>query len=262
MFAKLLKHEWRSQLRFLGVLSLAALGLCIPGGLLLRLLTTSGEKLEQMGAVLVSMTMMLTFIFMALAVYLVAVQILLLVRFYKNKFTDEGYLTFTLPVDTHEILLSSYVNMLLWMFISMAVFALSVTLILVIGQAGTGSMGSGEWGMVRMVIGEMTEDIWGMYVQSAVALLCSPILTMSSLTIGAIWAQKHKVLAAVGVYYLISIISGMVTPFVSVFVLASLGDSNAAVNAYFVTEAFVQLGIAVGCYFLSVRLLRTKLNLP
>ena len=46
----------------------------------------------------------------AIAVCCAASLFFMIYRFYKRCFTDEGYLTFTLPVTNHQILLSSIIN--------------------------------------------------------------------------------------------------------------------------------------------------------
>ena len=43
---------------------------------------------------------------MAIIASAVVTELLVFVRFYKNFFTDEGYLTFTLPVSRKDLLLS------------------------------------------------------------------------------------------------------------------------------------------------------------
>jgi ABC-type transport system involved in multi-copper enzyme maturation permease subunit len=47
-------------------------------------------------------------------------------RFYKNLLTDEGYLMFTLPTKTHQLITSKYLATLIWM---------SVSVLIIIGSA-------------------------------------------------------------------------------------------------------------------------------
>ena len=125
MFTKLLKYEFRAQRKLLSILSLSALGAGIIGGLMMWLITGSDviygsftTENDFAAAMLISFstTLMLGAIF-AIIAYIVAVYILLLYRFYKHHFSDEGYLTFTLPATTHQILLSSILNIIIWSFI-------------------------------------------------------------------------------------------------------------------------------------------------
>ena len=137
MFAKLLKHEWKSTAGLLGILSLAALGLSVLGTVILRILNNYGDQMSGNGYPLVPVALgtMLFFLAVALIAYAVGSRILLLARFYRNKFTDEGYLTFTLPVNCHQIFLSALLNMVAWSLITGAVTAAVVGIVALFGTA-------------------------------------------------------------------------------------------------------------------------------
>jgi hypothetical protein len=144
MFTKLLKHEWKSTGKLLGILSLGALGIGVLAAVVLRLLVTYGEAAWDSDSVLVlvipMLGMMLFFMFLGLVVYSVGTMIYLLIRFYKNKFTDEGYLTFTLPVNSRQIFLSSAVYILVWQVISGLVVAVAVGIAILFGTAQNGTI--------------------------------------------------------------------------------------------------------------------------
>ena len=67
--------------------------------------------------------------------YLIASSILPIVRFYKNFFTDEGYLTFTLPVKRSTLLLSKLTSGIIWMLASGAVVMLGIITMLTIAPS-------------------------------------------------------------------------------------------------------------------------------
>ena len=64
--------------------------------------------------------------FVMMVVCAVAVFVLMVRRFYTSFFTDEGYLTFTLPVTVDCHLASKTVSMMIWSAISSAVTLLAV----------------------------------------------------------------------------------------------------------------------------------------
>ena len=142
MFAKLLKHEWKSTGALLGILSVGALGIGVLAAVVLRILVTNGSKWmesESLFVLLIPMLgTMLVFLFVALIAYMLGTQVFLLIRFYRNKFTDEGYLTFTLPVNAHQIFLSSALYILIWQIISGVVAAAAVNIALLFGTAQEG----------------------------------------------------------------------------------------------------------------------------
>ena len=157
MFSRLLKHDWKANSGLLGLLSLAAAGIGVLATVVLRILVkTAGSlwwELENgLGPVLVvALGMFLFFSVVALSVYAIAVQVILLYRFYKNKYTDEGYLTFTLPVKPTQIFWSSFLNMLFWLVISVLVVFGVVFLAVLFGTA--------EQGLVHMEVFDAMKDL-------------------------------------------------------------------------------------------------------
>ena len=124
MFAKLLKHEFKTTCRSLGILSIAALVSGAVGGLMLYFALQDVEDISRNILQTLS-NLLLGGIYIGLFIFGAGSSIYLYYNFYKNKFTDEGYLTFTLPASTHQILLSSILNILIWEIILTVVLLLS-----------------------------------------------------------------------------------------------------------------------------------------
>lgn len=281
MFAKLLKHELRSTGAVMGVLSLAALGLGLLGGLdlmfLVRFFETTEDENSAMAVLAVLLMLGLFVIFLGLMAYAVGSSIFILIRFYRNKFTDEGYLTFTLPVNTHQIFLSSWISLVIWNLVISAVMMLSFLLVISFGllpvkDVIAESMGE-MFSVYDILFGtawESVKDSMGVsvvhYLLSAVVqLLQTPLLYMTSIVLGATVAKKHKLLAAVGFYYLISTISSTVLSFVSAMAMvASLSTDavNEVARITMILQPLLQIVMGVCAYFLSVHLMGKKLNLP
>lgn len=99
MFAKLLKMEFRSTWNVLGILCLSLVGAGLLGGVAIRYLVGASAPKEWLE---VLCTLAITAAVLFFIVCGVAALIVQIVRFYRSRFTDEGYLTFTLPVTTHE----------------------------------------------------------------------------------------------------------------------------------------------------------------
>ncbi len=274
MFAKLLKHEWKSSWGVLSVLTLSAAGVGVLGAILLAVLNNfdydSLDYQPFLSLVVFGIVMTLGLCMIALGVYLVAVQIILLYRFYKNKFTDEGYLTFTLPVKTEHIYWSSILNMLIWTVLSsLTVLAVVILAVLV---------GVGDWNaLVEILEGfEMLLSILEFYpgtqVLSVLTILvsvaCGLALPLACIAGGAVLAKKHKILAAFGVYYAVNFILGIVSSVISfmptVFLMA--GSPNMSADAYMNLSmgltTLLMAGLTVASYFITIHLMKHKLNLP
>ena len=94
MFAKLLKYEWRATRGFLGLLSLICLSAALVGGLSMRYLVWVSELDTQEDVAIVLSVLTMIFAFIAIVICCVAMELYAVWRFYKSRFTDEGYLTY------------------------------------------------------------------------------------------------------------------------------------------------------------------------
>lgn len=281
MFAKLLKHEWKATSGLLGIFTLAAVGVSIVAAVVLRLLLGNitgynGENEELLLLLTPVLTMLMIFLVLAVLVYVAATQFMLLRRFYKNKFTDEGYLTFTLPVNVHEIFLSSWLNMLIWTAISSGVAVLAVVVIALFGTAEQGLVNTELWAELSelfrlpLFASDYFADELGagynilMAINQIVQFLTSPVILMACITVGAVAAKKHKILMAIAIYYIYSMALSMGTGVVEGMVLMAAynSDSTAALYISAVGQLVLSIASAVVGYFLSTYLMKNKLNLP
>lgn len=286
MFSRLLKHEWKASAGILGILSLAVLVMGIADTVVLRLMLDHSNYMglisrnptafEMIASA--AMSMFLFFSVIAISLYVVAVQVILLYRFYKNKFTDEGYLTFTLPVKTSHIFWSSVVNMLLWMLISFAV-VLAVVCMLIFFCTVTDGINTQVFELIRSVIEFYRGDPWeqvgveffgkAYLVLAGLSALVSPLyalfVPMCCITIGAVLAKKYKLLASFGIYYGVNFVVGIITS-VAGLVPTLLLLSSENMVAYNTATAAIQLvittALTLGAYFLTIHLMKRKLNLP
>ena len=258
MFAKLLKHEIKSTGGLLGILSGAALAVGVVGGFLLRssMNTSVAGNTNELLSVVSSVAT--PFIFLSLFAYAFGGLIYLAVQFYKRKFTDQGYLTFTLPVRAWQIYLSSLLNMMLWTLVICVVTILAFACTYLIGIYDTE-----VWHMMMdMGIDVSVEaeslfpeyGIWNI-VNPIVSFISGNVLLITSITLGCVVAKKHKVLGSIGCYYLISLLINSVSTYLGF-------EYDASVEmTYMISSALYAVVILLGSW-LSIRLMDKKLNLP
>ena len=108
MFGTLMKHEWKSSWRVLGLINIIFVAATLFGCVFLGL----DVKFSNPDIKSYVNTILLT--------------MYILVHFYKNVYSSEGYLTHTLPVTHLQILNSRILISLIWMFITSVVGLLSV----------------------------------------------------------------------------------------------------------------------------------------
>ena len=127
---------------------------------------------------------------------LVAVYVFIAMRFYRTMFTDEGYLTLTLPVRTGALVTAKFCAAFLLAaacaLASLAVLAISDgdgdMVSVVLSLLGGWSALTGSGGVASSVIGVANALVSAAYTVG---------LAFLSLTLGAWWARRHKVAAAV-----------------------------------------------------------------
>ena len=269
MFTKLLKHEWRATRGMLGTLCLICLGASLLGGLTMRYLMLASYQDAQHNAIVVLNVLAMVAAMIAVAVVGIAALFLYIGRFYKSRFTDEGYLTFTLPVNTHQNLLSSLANTAIGMVIVFFVICAALGVWLIIGFSGIEGFYEKLWEVFPRLWEELLRACeqmpWkyvGMFLLNFLcSFACELVVLMLSVTIGSILAKKHKILAAVGVYYVIHVALSMVASFTMAVGAFSGVDGKVWVLRFFGGTALLMTGVAVAGYFLMYWLVDRKLNL-
>lgn len=278
MFAKLLKHEWRATRGVVGLLCAIILiaGLTIGGVMHYMVRVDNGENLiveeasiyvePEMSVMAEVVCFMLIFAgVMAIAICCAGAVFLLLSRFYKRCFTDEGYLTFTLPVNSNQILLSSIVNTVAGM--ALVILAAVLSMMVIFGLFLAAVPQTIIWADVlqstRDVLGQLGEslaenwqEILMTAVSAAVGAFSTLIQLMLSITIGALVAKKHKIITAAAVYYGINLAISLVQVF-----LASTNVFSQDLNWLLGSTLVLSAVTAAGGYFLTHWLVSKKLNL-
>lgn len=213
MFGKLMKAEWRASRRVIGALcavvliSGALLGLL--GNLLLR---ESSGSWQLPGFVNVLFSLLSVAAVLAVALSLAASVFYALWRYYRSRFTEEGYLTYTLPVNNHQLMLSSILASVLEILLVGLATVAAVAMAFGIFAAEL-PWNEVDWGLVgrrfeellhglRPVVGDVLLVLLNMVLMCLATLLT----LMLAVTIGATAAKKHPVLLAIAVYYGLSLV--------------------------------------------------------
>ena len=112
------------------------------------------------------------------------------------------------------------------------------------------------------VCGQMPWKYVMMFLLNALTgSVCELVLLMLSVTIGSIIARKHKILAAVGVYYGMNVIISMVSSFTMAMGAFSGADGKLWILRFFGSTWVLMTVVSVAGYFLMYWLVDKKLNL-
>lgn len=284
MFGKCLKHEFRATTRQLIPLFIALLGVGLLGGIFMifwiRSLASGMETpFAAFGALFAAL------LGMALFGLIVAVDVVVFVmiirRFYTSFFTDEGYLTFTLPVTTTQHVLSKFVVAAVWQTVSGIIALTSVGLVLLGALIGSGFSQeimealSTAWNEILLSFSQtialfnfgdaVLPTMTVLYVLIMIVTVASAFfLLYFSISLGCMLAKKHRVLAGILSYYIVSgifsaILGGMQTVMQIVTISSqNLGTMLIVQLAIMLVVTIVQL---VVCYIGTKWILSKKLNL-
>ena len=106
MLLKLLKYDLRSVFKYWWIAALSTLGLSVLGGFCILILDSS--IIANVYQILAGFAMGV--VILGFVAFLILSQILVFMRYYKNFFSDEGYLTFTLPVKRTHLITSKLIT--------------------------------------------------------------------------------------------------------------------------------------------------------
>ena len=111
MLGKLLKHEMKACARLLLPLYITLIFLSIADRIFLSLNIFKGSLKIIPGFI--------TFLYIVAIFATIVVSVVIIIyRFHKNLTTDEGYLMFTLPVKTHQLINSKLIASIFWSVVS------------------------------------------------------------------------------------------------------------------------------------------------
>ncbi len=249
MLKKLLRYDFKSVLRFWWIAAVSTLGLAVIGGWSISVFENQKELPEMLYVVATLASIVAVLGGVAFAIMTV---ILLFSRFYKNFFTDEGYLTFTLPVKRSSLLNSKLISSVSTLL--MTGFVIIVDIVIALCIAFYEDIFVKEfWKDIIKSIAEYFET-YGIYaVYSIVQTIVSAILTVvisvlfasCCITIASIIAKKAKVITAIVIYYVANstVVFGMVM--YNLFAMGTLYDWLSSVPRYYENTTAVLISLCM-----------------
>lgn len=268
MVRKLYKHEILAWLRVLAIL----FGIVLAVSVMHRIIQLFENDSVYYSIINGSVSCMYG---IALLVSSAAPVVFGVVRFYKNLFTGEGYLTFTLPVTPAD-----HLRVKLWTAVGFSVVSGIVCLVSVLivtaGDVFTEICKAVAY-LLEMIPEKMVGHAVGYCLEGVVLLVASTagsfLFYDACMCIGQLF-RKNRILAAVGVYFGFSVVSQILSTVLGV-ALAILEASGALDGIYAYAETHVAetvhifLGGSIAattvltlvCWLICHHIIRKKLNL-
>ncbi len=272
MLKKLLKHEWMETWKVPTFMLVALLVITVLAGF--SFATPIWES-ELSGLTILMILLWLIYYFALIAVSL-GIMIYLAFRFYKSMFTDEGYLTHTLPVTARQLLISKILPMCAWS--ALASIAIIVSVFIFGGMAflflePNANVTLGEF---LSELGRAMEELFAiengvnflvsMVVMMVVGTFSGTLMIVGSITIGQL-VGKHKILGSVGAYFAIMTVMqtlSMVVMFPMMFQqMAYTSEDNvfAIMAPMYYGVSVIALVMTIVLYIVSEFIVKRKLNL-
>lgn len=210
MVGKLYKHEFKAWLRVMSIIY----GITFTVAIMLRIAQIFESDSIYYNIIFGAGVIMYTIALLATAVSPVIFGV---VRFYRNLFTGEGYLTFTLPATPANHLGVKVTTSVAFSVMSVLVCIGSV-MIVTAGEVFTEICKAVDY-LIRQIPGDIAGHLAGFCVEFFLLLLigffAEHLLLDTCVCIGQLF-RKNRVLAAVGAYFGIYVITQVLSTVVSV----------------------------------------------
>lgn len=207
MLRKLLRYDFKAVLKYWWIAALSSVALSLVGGWCISIFTSEKELPE---ALLIVAGLLMVVVVLGFMAFAILSTILIFSRFYKNFFTDEGYLTFTLPVKRSQLLNSKLIVSSTTTIITSLVIIIDIIIMLLLAFQKDVFTYTFWKSFVNDFAKEFfNDDYLGYYalwlieaIVIAMLLVVFSILFMfSCITVASIIAKKAKVITAIGIYY-------------------------------------------------------------
>jgi len=260
MLKKLLKHEIYATGRVL----LPIFGITIVLSLVNRLLIGINRFNTPLN--IIGTLAMISYVLAAIATLFVTF-VLIILRFYRNLMTDEGYLMFTLPVKPMHLINSKLISSLLWITVSMAVLISSLLILLL--NADSAVQLREMWDIIIRALKTYFSDNYIILIIEFALMVIISIIQQILLVYVSIAAGHlitgHKVLGSFASYIAISIAVQLISTFilfaVSRFSSSSIEELETLPHVVFIFVITLGAAYSILYYIATNYIFSKKLNL-
>jgi len=277
MLGKCLKHEW-IETWMVGLLCCA--GVMLISILAFFLLPLIPKLSESEVGIYVLPVLILTLVIMGVAAFGGALFIgryFFFYRYYKNLFTDQGYLMHTLPVETSDLINSKLIVALIWQYL----IAVSYFVAILFTSAGFYGMFSDDYTSYVEFIKSVIEGIGLLYsvgkleiILFAACAIIYPIMDMMLLFLAVAFGQLGKknrfilsIVALIGISFVKKFVTNIVSLISAIFSYSDYNTESAldmVQTHYGIMLALIlvlETAAIIGAYVLNLHMVKNKLNL-
>lgn len=264
MLTKLIKYDLKSLARIL----VPANVFLLIYSFIARLIITS-ELYKDLPNFMIGIGIITYIILLVLINYITLFAVLY--RFYKNLFTDEGYLTLTLPVTPSQHLLAKTISGTFWVVLSYLVLTVSILIVVLVPSVIKHS---------DILMSEMSKAMempaslffTSTFLIGLISCLFALPFYYVCIALGQLF-NKHRLLAAVVLFFAISSVVGVLS-LVVLFVagsfplifgptsdLAEIGNVQNLLITSYTVSCILLIVQAVISYIVTLYVMKKKINL-
>jgi hypothetical protein len=207
----------------------------------------------------------------AVVVLQAVISVFALVRYYKSLFTDEGYLTMVLPMESTTLINGKILFTLIWWAISTVSLILGIFISVALPiMLYDGTIFAALFQSVEGILGVLIKPEHSTFIgilnvlSVIVRFVENTILTVAAITVGATVIKKRRLLGAFLFYFGISFIrENVISVFEALIDLILVASTNTSIGAVLslVFGILVSAGIGIASYFVMCRIFTKKFNI-
>lgn len=281
MLGKLMKYEWKGLKKPLSILLLVLLGITLLTGILILTINPKYDDVAVGFSVVFTIISVFLYYFGIIACS-IGTMLIIAIRFYKTCYTDEAYLTHTLPVSTKQLVAAKTITAVLChLFMMLFIF---LTAFLLVGVFVTHMINLGEFDMSDIpahFFSEMNDEFKSEFgigfigylayigIYSLISSICGIIMVLGCVSLGQLYT-KHRILGAIIAYFALTMIMqfvtylGMIPMYGKLFAAEFAGESipmfSVLQPTLTITLVF-SIIIAIVMYFINLHMMTKRLNL-
>ena len=241
MFWNLVRYEFKNVNKW--YLALYGAVLALSGLIGIQAKTYNNLPIKESQPILL---IFLALVFGGLMITLGISTLILIIRRFKGSVYDrQGYLTLTLPVSEHQIILSKLLGAFIWSLASSLVFILSIYIILVLTGANFLDIFSLEY-LFKFYMDSFWLSVISFILSTVAGILCIYL----SISIGQLFNEYRTALAVLA-YIVIHIVLGFVDMF----------SPSLNYSMMMSAEIFKDLILSAAFYLGTYYILKNKVNL-
>ncbi len=284
MLGKLMKYEWRGMRAPLIIMLFILGGTTLLSGALILMINPAYDGVIAGFSAMLAIFSFFLYYF-GLIGCSIGIALIIAIRFYRTCYTDQGYLTHTLPVTAAQTLAAKTIVAILSNLLIIGAVIVSIVSLVSLGMSHfariIGSYSYSWEAVYGMIFEEMNDQfiasvgmsfmqfmLW-MLLFSVIECICGVIFIFACVSLGQLYA-KHRVLGAILAYFVLTMLKNTlgyisIIPtyfrFFSAIETGAVMTMRSAFGSNMIISMLISVVLAVALYFVNLYMMTKRLNL-